>query len=112
MTTIDITTLTKIERSIILYAESCSVDYGGLLEGTRMNRDDMDALARFKAEGILDYGRVPAALLGTFARNVTHWCDLTDAGWDLAHKLRRAHAAKKAGGRTRVDKAFAEREAS
>ena len=62
MTTIDITTLTKVERSIILYAESCSVEYGGLLEGMRMNEDDLVALRKFE-EGILSFGRCPAALL-------------------------------------------------
>ncbi|WP_236027618.1 MULTISPECIES: hypothetical protein [Burkholderia] len=106
---IDPETLSRDEYSLLLYAETVCVEYGGLLEGARMNAADMGALERFKADGILNYGRVPGRLLGTFTRGVSHWCDLTDAGWELAHKLRRARAAKSKDRepRTRVDEALA-----
>ncbi|ERJ35900.1 hypothetical protein L810_1157 [Burkholderia sp. AU4i] len=112
MTTIDITTLTKVERSIILYAESCSVDYGGLLEGMRMNAHDHVALRKFEALGILSFGRVPAKLLGPlsdFGRKPTHWVTFTDDAWQLAHALRRQRAARGSASRTKVDEALAER---
>ena len=53
--------------------------------------DDYDTLAD---GGILTFGRIPGRLVGTFRRPITHWCDLTEAGWALAHQLRRARAAK------------------
>ncbi|WP_323120020.1 hypothetical protein [Burkholderia alba] len=112
MTTIDITTLTKTEHSIILYAESCSVEYGGLLEGMRMNDDDLTALRKFADAGILAFGRVPAKLLGPlsdFGGKPTHWITFTDEAWQLAHALRRQRAARGSASRTKVDEALAER---
>ncbi|WP_236577872.1 hypothetical protein [Burkholderia glumae] len=73
---IDIETLTKDERSMMLYAESCCVDYSGLLEACRMNNEDMAALRRFQEAGLLTFGRVPANLLGqlaSYGRKPTHW---------------------------------------
>lgn len=82
--------LTKTERSILLYAETCVVDHAGLLEGKRMNKDDLDALKKFEADGILKFGRIPGRLLGSMgARDCTHWVEFTDAAWTLAHVLRR-----------------------
>ncbi|AAL40321.1 hypothetical protein phiE125p48 [Burkholderia phage phiE125] len=115
VTTIDITTLTKIERSIILYAESCSVDYCGLLEGMRMNDDDLTALRKFQDAGLLSFGRIPAKLLGPlsdFGRKPTYWITFTDDAWQLAHALRRQRAARGSASRTKVDEVLAEREAA
>lgn len=82
--------LTRTERSILLYAETTMVDYGGLLEGPRMNADDHAALDRLQAAGMLTWGRVPGRLLGHFiGRNITHWVEFTDAGWTLAQQTRR-----------------------
>jgi hypothetical protein len=103
MSDIDIATLTRDEKSLLLYVETCCVDYGGLLEGIRMNESDHKALDRFKAEGVLDFGRIPSELLGQFSRKVTKWCDLTDTGWALAHQLRRARAASPSWARQQVD---------
>jgi len=102
-------TITRDQRSILLYVETCAVDHGGLLEGIRMNADDHTAMAQLQHAGILKHGRVPGRLLGTFQRNVTHWCDLTDAGWELAHQLRRACARKVSAARDKVDAYLAER---
>ena len=87
--------LPRDARSALLYAESCCVDYGGLLEGVRMNAEDHEALRQFQAMGLLTFGRIPAALLGThgFTRtNPTHWCRLNPKGWTLAHLCRMIRA--------------------
>lgn len=87
--------LTKTERSILLYAETCVVDYAGLLEGERMNGDDIEALKKFAAAGILKFGRIPARLLGSMiSRKCTYWIEFTDAAWALAHTLRRQAAER------------------
>ena len=112
MTTIDIATLTKVERSIILYAESCSVEYGGLLEGMRMNDLDIAALRKFEDAGLLSFGRVPVALLeplSRFGRKPTHWVTFTDEAWQLAHALRRERAARGSASRKQVDELLAAR---
>lgn len=87
--------LTKAERSVLLYAETCVVDYAGLLEGKRMNNDDIDALKKFEAAGILTFGRIPArALAWMVGRECTHWVEFNDSAWALAHALRRQAAEK------------------
>lgn len=101
--------LSKDEKSILVYVECCAVDAGGLLEGQRMNAADHEALRKFKAAGLLDYGRVPARLLGTGARNWTHWCDLNAVGWSLASELRKLRAHVRGPFRVAVDAAVAER---
>lgn len=107
--TITTETITRAQRSALLYAESCAVDDGGLLEGIRLNKDDHAALDELQQAGILTWGRTPGRLLGKFTRNVTHWCDLTEAGWTLASQLRRARAAKPNASREKVNAVMAER---
>lgn len=83
--------LTKTERSALLYAETTLVDYGGLMEGKRLNGQDHDALNRLQSAGMLTWGRVPAKLLGSFigGRDITHWVSFNDVGWQLAAQVRR-----------------------
>jgi hypothetical protein len=81
--------LSKVERSILAYAECCCVDSGGLLEAIRMNNDDMTALRKFQDLGVLRHGRVPGRLLGTGGdKNWTHWVELAPTGWLLAAMVR------------------------
>ncbi len=90
MTDIQSDKLSKDERDALIYAESCLVEYGGLLEGMRMNSEDLKALAMFKEQGLLDFGRVPGKLVGNFVgRSITHWVEFKDGAWQLAHQLRR-----------------------
>ena len=108
-------TLTKTERSILAYAECCLVDYGGLLEGRRMNEDDIAALRKFQDAGILTFGRIPFHTMETLVRvdrHPTHWITFTDAAWDLAHAVRRLRAQVDSVNRKKVDAALAEREAA
>lgn len=92
---ITVENVTKDERSLMLYAETCMVDYGGLLEGVRMNEKDMEALASYKAQGLLDYGRIPhRAMEAMVARACTMWVEFTPKGWEFAHALRRAQCER------------------
>lgn len=111
--TITIESITRDQRSVLVYAEHCAVEHGGLLEGIRMNPDDHTALIQLEIAGFLTSGRVPGKMLGSFrVRQVTHWCDLTDAGWDLAAQLRRARSETPNQARKQVDAVLAEREAA
>jgi hypothetical protein len=93
--------LTRDERSFLLYAETCCVDGGGLLVGVRMNADDLAAAESFVARGVMIFGRIPAKMLGIrcdglFAPSgVTHYVELTDIGWRLAHQLRQESALRR-----------------
>ncbi|WP_234775050.1 hypothetical protein [Paraburkholderia tropica] len=109
---IDIEALSKTERSILLYAETVCVDYGGLLDAQRMNSDDLDALRKFQEAGILTFGRIPSWVLGEVrsdSRRPSYWITFTDAAWNLAHALRRKRAEKPSVSRAKVDAALAEK---
>lgn len=88
-------TMSKVERSILLYLESCAVDAGGLAEGRRMNDEDATAIEKLKAEGLLEFSRIQGTMLGSATnKNWTHWAHLTAAGWALAGNLRQLRAAR------------------
>lgn len=104
-------TMTKDEKSCLLYIETCCVDRGGLLEGCRLNAADHAAIGLFKTHGLLTRaGRIPAKLL---KNSSTHYAELSDAGWELAHQLRRWRARPEARfpSQAAIFEAITEREA-
>lgn len=90
-------TMTKDQKSVLLYAETCAVDKGSLLEGVRMNEADHEALRVLQEMGFLKYGRIPYRLIeerpSWFQSNPTHWVKITDAGWALASACRKARSS-------------------
>lgn len=112
---IDTATLTRDERSLLLYAETCVVDSGGLLVGARMNTDDIAALKKFSDLGILSCGRIPWKLIPKLMHpgpgmEYTHYVTFTDAAWSLVSRLRRERAERStSNNRKKVDQALAER---
>lgn len=105
--------LSRDEKSILLYAETCVVDGSGLLSGARMNEADITALKKFKDAGILDFGRIPYRTLATLiqppAASLTHWVTFHEPAWALAHALRRQRALQLGSNRKKVDAALAEK---
>lgn len=91
--------LTRDQRSFLLYAETCAVDHGGLLEGERMNAADIDAGRWYTSLGFMLFGCIPASHLpapGQFSTwKPTYWCALTAEGWALAHLLRQQRAKRR-----------------
>jgi len=92
--------LTRAERSVLLYAESCLVDNLGRLESRKMNDEDIEALKSLKGKGIVqDFGRLAWKVveyymtLGT-SNKPTHYIRLTDEGWKLAHQLRKERSKR------------------
>ena len=86
-------TMTRDERSLLLYLETCAVDQGGLAEGRRMNKEDHEAAKKFAELKLAYLYRVPATILfddnlEQVLRKYTHWVTLTPAGFELAHRLR------------------------
>lgn len=117
MTTIDITTLSRDEKSVLLYAETCLIERGGLLEGMRMNEADIQALKKFKEAGSLDFGRIPSKTIGTLIHphnggQYTHWVTFHEPAWQAAHALRRLRSQGNSSNRNKVDAALAERVAA
>lgn len=86
----DMSNLTKAEKSLLLYFETQATDYGGTLEGARMNAEDFAIARHWNEFGFVRFGRIAFAdikKLNGVARD--HWCVLSDDAWRLAHIERR-----------------------
>jgi len=83
--------LTKNERSLLLFFETCAVDYGGTLESIRMNNEDMIIAKRWNSEGFVKFGRLSSETINnTIGKRIaSHWCELSDEAWKEAHKERK-----------------------
>lgn len=94
--------MNKVERSCLAYLECCAVDAGGLVKGARMNGDDYEAIKKFKAAGLLRFGRVHSSLLAEGRRPASsrgcaydHWVEFCDAGWKLVADVRKLRATQR-----------------
>lgn len=74
------------ERSLLLYLESCSVDYGGRTNQLRMNDEDREIASRWHEEGFIQQGRIVAR---DHNKDGTTWVKLSEEAWKLAHEERR-----------------------
>jgi hypothetical protein len=84
-------TMTKDEKSLLLFFETCAVDHAGKVRTAHMNDDDRKIVERWTAEGFVRYGRVASEGCNEYG---THWCHLSDEAWALAHAERKARAAR------------------
>lgn len=73
--------LTRNERSLLLYAETCAVDGKGVLDDRRMNDEDRAALDKFDGV-LLEYIPAQSGVV------------LTDDGWSVVGLLRRRKAER------------------
>jgi hypothetical protein len=91
----ELKTMTKDERSLLLFFETCAVDRGGLVDTRHMNGDDMATAKRWHEASFLKFGRVKFHDIKHSGRRVySHWCELSDDAWRLAHEERRARFAR------------------
>ena len=88
--------MNKDEESILLYFETCIVDYHGKVVGNRMNDVDFEIAKKWKEEAIIDFGRIPFDEIKKQVRGsgYTNWVRFTDKAWKLAHKSRREKAER------------------
>jgi hypothetical protein len=89
----DVREMTKDERSLLLYLETCATDYGGTVDQRHMNDEDREILERWTREGFMQSGRIcfhDAETLSRHTRKVSHWVVLSDVAWTAAHAERRA----------------------
>lgn len=87
--------LTADEKNFLLYMETQAVDYGGTLEGVRMNSDDFEIVRRWNETGFVQFGRIAfhdIKKLAGVARD--HWCVLSEGAWAIAHAERRARCQR------------------
>lgn len=84
-------TMTKDERSLLLFLESRSVDNSGRVKTVHMNADDMKLAERWNREGFVKFGRIASEDLTEYG---SHWCHLSDEAWQLAAAERKARASR------------------
>lgn len=81
--------MTKKEKSLLLFFETCEVDWNGKIDTQYMNDEEFKLAKKWSDEGFISFGRIPFAHI---KRSRTHWVKLSDEAWELAHIERRAKA--------------------
>ena len=81
--------MSRDERGLLLYLETRAVDFGGKVDTRHMNKEDMGIAKRWNDEGFLKFGRIKFHDILS-AQGGTHWCELSNEAWDLAHAERKA----------------------
>jgi hypothetical protein len=84
-------TMTKDERSQLLYFETRAVDCGGRVNGAHMNAADMEIAKRWNAEGFVGFGRIASEHINSTG---SYWCNLSDEAWALAAAERKARGER------------------
>lgn len=95
--------MTRDEISLLLFFETCAVDYGGLVRESAMNDGDRAIAKAWSESGYAKYERVSSAYLesgGLKSRN--HVVTLSDKAFEDAHRLRRERADRSFKNRTRL----------
>jgi hypothetical protein len=84
-------TMTRDERSLLLFLETCAVDYGGKVDARHMNDDDFNIAKQWNAEGFIEFGRIK---FHDIVEKKTHWVTLSIDAWTLAHTERKERAER------------------
>ncbi len=85
-------TMTKDQRSLLLYLETCATDHGGTVDTRHMNAEDMLQAREWSDLGLITFGRRGSEFFTTLppAKQRSHRVVLSDSAWELAHEERRA----------------------
>ena len=76
---------------LLLYLETRSVDYDGVLDTKHLNEEDHATLKAWNENGYVKSGRVAFAMIGGSA---SLWCRLSEEAWIEAHRQRRLRAER------------------
>jgi hypothetical protein len=81
-------------KSLLMYLETCMVDYCGKIKGCKMNAEDFAIASQMNAEGLIEFWRLrfnedrPLRKIDV-ANGYTHYVRFSEKAWTLAHKFRR-----------------------
>ena len=81
--------MTKDERSLLLFFETRAVDHAGKVQTLHINDEDYEIADRWNKEGFIAFGRIAREDCDRYG---THWCQLSEEAWSLAHAERRIRA--------------------
>ena len=83
--------LSKDEKSLLLFLETCAVDLNGRVNTKHMNDTDHEIAKKWNTEGFVGYGRIIMADCNTQG---AMWCKLSDNAWDIVKQLRQDRAVR------------------
>ena len=87
----ELSQMTKDERSLLLYFETQSVDHTGKVDPRRMDIHDTAIAKRWNESGFVRFGRLASECITRgFGNYFNYWCELSEEAWELAHEERRA----------------------
>ena len=78
--------MTKDEKSLLLYLETCAVDFGGLVDPRHMNAEDFEATRAWNESGYLQFGRV---FFKEIKGDRGYWVVFGETAWKDVAKFRR-----------------------
>jgi hypothetical protein len=84
---------TKVEKSLLLYLESCVVDFAGKIDSTKMNHEDYKLAEKWNHQGFIKFGRIS---YDDIIGSKTHWVELSEHAWNHAITLRKERADRMA----------------
>lgn len=91
--------MSREERSLLLYLETRQVDHRGAVDLRMMNEEDITRAEGWNKVGFVKFGRIASEHLRKVGKS-SHWCELSEEAWTLAHQERRNRAARMAKKRT------------
>lgn len=91
--------VTRDERNLILYFETCLVDAYGRAEGHHMNKEDIAIAKHLKALNLIQFGRLRMKAIQKLRGDpngsiFTHYVRFSDKMWTFAHRLRRERSER------------------
>lgn len=84
-------TLNRQEARLLVYLESRAVDYGGIVDTSRMDEDEKVLAAKWNSEGFIWYGEKK---VHGGKRGFNHWVVLTEEAWAVSAADRQAIAKR------------------
>jgi len=85
--------MTKDEKSILLYLESCATDDIGRIDSRKINDIDLEIMKKWNKSGFISFGRLRSADIKSGSFKAT-WVKLSDEAWETAFKLRKERALR------------------
>ena len=84
---------TKVDKSLILYLETCMVDKYGLVKGAQINNEDIESSRKLESLGVISLRRLPYSAIGyqeqaPFGPYTYYIENFSSKAWDLAHQFR------------------------
>jgi hypothetical protein len=84
--------LSREERSLLLFVETCAVDHAGAMSSKHLSSDDQKLLDRWNETGFVQSGRICFKDAERIKRG--QWCELSEDAWLLSRQERRERAER------------------